>query len=200
MRSACLKKLIMNLLSKCNKTLSVIEDYLIKFSGISLFIVMILTSFQIISRVAGYPWPGYLELSELAISIFAFLGVAYAQRLDTHIRMELLVGNLSGKPKWLLEFFTTILSFTVVVILIYYSLLFAIDAYQIGDTTYDYLYPTWPAKILVPIAFTIWAFRLTLEIFGYLRMIIFSNSEPIAIPVMKTPEELANEEIKAIKD
>lgn len=200
MRSACLKKLIMNLLSKCNKTLSVIEDYLIKFSGISLFIVMILTSFQIISRVAGYPWPGYLELSELAISIFAFLGVAYAQRLDTHIRMELLVGNLSGKPKWLLEFFTTILSFTVVVILIYYSLLFAIDAYQIGDTTYDYLYPTWPAKILVPIAFTIWAFRLTLEIFGYLRMVIFSNSEPIAIPVMKTPEELANEEIKAIKD
>ena len=200
MRSACLKKLIMNLLSKCNKTLSVIEDYLIKFSGISLFIVMILTSFQIISRVAGYPWPGYLELSELAISIFAFLGVAYAQRLDTHIRMELLVGNLSGKPKWLLEFFTTILSFTVVVILIYYSLLFAIDAYQIGDTTYDYLYPTWPAKMLVPIAFTIWAFRLTLEIFGYLRMVIFSNSEPIAIPVMKTPEELANEEIKAIKD
>ena len=190
----------MNLLSKCNKSLSVIEDYLIRFSGISLFIVMILTSFQIISRVAGYPWPGYLELSELAISIFAFLGVAYAQRLDTHIRMELLVGNLSGKPKWLLEFFTTILSFIVVVILIYYSLLFAIDAYQIGDTTYDYLYPTWPAKILVPIAFTIWAIRLTLEIFGYLRMVIFSDSEPIAIPVVKTPEELANEEIKAIKD
>ena len=54
----------MNLLSKLNKYLSVIEDNLIKISGISLFIVMILTSFQILSRVAGYPWPGYLELSE----------------------------------------------------------------------------------------------------------------------------------------
>ena len=114
--------------------------------------------------------------------------------------MELLVGNLSGRPKWLLEFISTIFAFIVVLILIYYSMLFAIDAYIIGDTTYDYLYPTWPAKILVPIAFSIWAFRLILEIFGFLRMLINSNAEPIAIPVMKTPEELANEEIKAIKD
>ena len=190
----------MNLLFKLNNYLSVIEDNLIKISGISLFIVMILTSFQILSRVAGYPWPGYLELSELSIAIFAFLGVAYAQRLDTHIRMELLVGNISGRPKWLLELVSTILSLTVVVILIYFSLLFAIDAYIIGDTTYDYLYPTWPAKILVPIAFFIWALRLILEIFGFLRMTIYSEVEPIAIPVMKTAEELANEEIKAIKD
>lgn len=190
----------MNLLKRINKNLSIVEDYLIRISGISLFIVMILTSFQILSRVAGYPWPGYLELSELSIAIFAFLGVAYAQRLDTHIRMELLVGNLSGRPKWLLEFISTIFAFIVVLILIYYSMLFAIDAYIIGDTTYDYLYPTWPAKILVPIAFSIWALRLVLEIFGFLRMAINSNAEPIAIPVMKTPEELANEEIKAIKD
>ena len=190
----------MNLLKNINKILSIVEDYLIRISGISLFIVMILTSFQILSRVAGYPWPGYLELSELSIAIFAFLGVAYAQRLDTHIRMELFVGNLSGRPKWLLEFISTILAFIVVLILIYYSMLFAIDAYLIGDTTYDYLYPTWPAKVLVPIAFTIWALRLILEIFGFLRMAINLNAEPIAIPVMKTPEELANEEIKAIKD
>ena len=192
--------LSMNLLTNINKNLSIVEDYLIRISGVSLFIVMILTSFQILSRVAGYPWPGYLELSELSIAIFAFLGVAYAQRLDTHIRMELLVGNLTGRPKWLLEFISTILSFIVVLILIYYSMLFAIDAYIIGDTTYDYLYPTWPAKILVPIAFTIWAIRLFLEIFGFLRMILFKDLEPIAIPIMKTPEELANEEIKVIKD
>ncbi len=187
-------------LSKCDKLLSLIEDYLIKFSGISLFVVMILTSFQIISRVLGYPWPGYLELSELSISIFAFLGVAYAQRLDTHIRMELLVGNLSGKSKWFLELVSTILSFIVVVILIYYSTLFTIDAYIIGDTTYDYLYPTWPAKSLVPFAFLIWALRLILEMCGFSRMLMNSHATPIAVPIMKTPEELANEEIKAIKD
>lgn len=96
---------------------------------------MILTSFQIISRVLGYPWPGYLELSELSISIFAFLGVAYAQRMDSHIRMELIVGNLKGRIKWVVEFFSTLIGLLIILVLIKYSFLFALDAYQIGDTT-----------------------------------------------------------------
>jgi|TARA_B110000977_G_scaffold126059_1_gene161287 C4-dicarboxylate transporter DctQ subunit len=188
------------LLETINNTLTKIENFLILFSGISIFIVMILTSFQIISRVLGYPWPGYLELSELSIAIFAFLGVAYAQRTDAHIRMELIVGNLKGRIKWFVEFCSTLLGFLLILILIKYSYLFALDAYQIGDTTYDYLYPTWPAKALVPIAFTIWALRLLIELFGYLRMIINIDADPIAIPVIRSAEELADEEIKVIRD
>ena len=76
------------MLSLFNKKLSDIENALVLIVGVSIFIVMILTSIQIISRVVGYPWPAFLELSELAISIFAFLGVAYAQRMDAHIRMD----------------------------------------------------------------------------------------------------------------
>ena len=87
-----------------DKKLSIIENALVIIVGVSIFIVMILTSIQIISRVIGYPWPAFLELSELAISIFAFLGVAYAQRMDSHIRMELLVSNLTGRFKWIIEF------------------------------------------------------------------------------------------------
>ena len=82
------------MLKLLDQKLSLIENSLDLFVGISILIVMILTSIQIISRVVGYPWPAFLELSELAISIFAFLGVAYAQRMDAHIRMELLVANL----------------------------------------------------------------------------------------------------------
>ena len=79
------------------------EDYLIKISGISLFVVMILTSFQIISRVLGYPWPDIGIIRTINFN-FCFLGVAYAQS-DAHIRMELLVGNLKGRAKGYLNFF-----------------------------------------------------------------------------------------------
>ena len=109
-----------------DKKLSVLENGLVLFVGVSIFIVMILTSIQIISRVLGYPWPAFLELSELAISIFAFLGVAYAQKMDTHIRMELLVSNLTGRIRWVVEFLSTLLSFFVISILIYFSSLFTI--------------------------------------------------------------------------
>ena len=192
--------LLTMILRLLDKYLSYFEDNLILFSGVSIFVVMILTSLQIISRVAGYPWPGYLEISELTISIFAFLGVAYAQKLDSHIRMELLVSNLNGKIKWCVEFLSSFVSLLVVLILIYYSLIFAIDAYEIGDSTYDYLYPTWPAKILVPIGFSFWALRLFIEIIGYFRMIIFKDVKPFGIPIIKTPEELAKEEISSIKE
>ena len=105
-------------LKSLDKFLSYFEDNLILFSGISIFIVMILTSFQILSRVMGYPWPGYLEISELTISIFAFLGVAYAQKMDSHIRMELLVANLKGRIKWLIELISSFVSLLIVIILI----------------------------------------------------------------------------------
>ena len=183
-----------------DKKLSVVENSLVLFVGISIFIVMILTSIQIISRVLGYPWPAFLELSELAISIFAFLGVAYAQRMDSHIRMELLVSNLKGRIKWIVEFMSTLLSFAVISILIYFSSLFAIDAYVIGDSTMDYLFPTWPAKFLVPLGFLIWLIRLFLELVGYLRMVVCINAEPVCIPIIKSAEELANEEINSIRD
>ncbi len=188
------------MLKLLNQKLSLIENSLVLFVGISIFIVMILTSIQIISRVVGYPWPAFLELSELAISIFAFLGVAYAQRMDAHIRMELLVANLKGRIKWFVEFISTLVSFIVITILIYYSSLFAIDAYVIGDSTMDYLFPTWPAKFLVPIGFSVWLIRLFLELIGYFRMLFFVNSNPLYIPIIKSAEELANEEIKSIRD
>jgi len=91
-------------------------------------------------------------------------------------------------------------AFLVVGILIYYSSLFAIDAYVIGDSTMDYLFPTWPAKILVPLGFTIWFFRLFLELFGYLRLAVNVDSDPKYVPIIKTAEELANEEIKSIRE
>ena len=188
------------LLNFFNKKLTAIEDFLVLFVGISIFIVMILTSIQIISRVVGYPWPAFLELSELAISIFAFLGVAFAQRMDSHIRMELLVANLKGRIKWIAEFIATLLAFIVIGILIYYSSLFAIDAYVIGDSTMDYLFPTWPAKILVPLGFTIWFLRLFLELVGYFRLSINVDSEPMYVPIIKSAEELANDEINSTRE
>ena len=140
------------------------------------------------------------RIIRIAISIFAFLGVAFAQRMDAHIRMELLVANLRGRIKWTVEFIATFCAFIVIGILIYYSSLFAIDAYVIGDSTMDYLFTTWPAKILVPIGFTIWFFRLFIELIGYLRLAINVNAEPIYVPIIKTAEELASEEIKSIRE
>ena len=54
--------------------------------------------------------------------------------------------------------------------------------------------------VLVPIGFTIWFFRLFIELIAYLRLAINVNAKPIYVPIIKTAEELANEEIKSIRE
>ena len=43
-------------------------------------------------------------------------------------------------------------------------------------------------------------FKTFLELIGYLRLAINVNAEPIYVPIIKTAEELANEEIKSIRE
>jgi len=173
-----------------------IEDTLNVIGAVTIFVVMLATTAQIGTRIAGYPVPGYLEASEQAIAIFAFLGAAYGQRLGAHIRMEMVIGTSTGRGRWIAESVGTLLSMFVIAVLIRYSWNFFYDAWSIGDSTYDYEIPTWPSKLLVPMAFTIWFMRLIIEFLGYLRLVIWPDAEPVGVPIIKSAEDLAKEEIE----
>ncbi|WP_340109591.1 TRAP transporter small permease [Pikeienuella sp. HZG-20] len=174
------------------------EDGLNVLAAATIFLIMIGTTVGIASRLAGWPIPGFLDVSEQAIAVFAFLGAAYAQRLGAHIRMELGVGALRGRLRWLTEALASALALLLVLVLIRYSWDFFLNAYLIGDSTVDYEIPTWPAKLLVPIAFTIWALRLAIEVAGFLRLAIWPGAAPVAVPITPTVAEQAQHEIRGL--
>ena len=182
-------------LGSLDRALAVLENLLNWVAAITIFVVMLATTGQIFTRLLGYPVPGYLEASEQAIAVFAFLGAAYGQRLGAHIRMELLVGAVEGRPRWAMELITTLLALVVVGLLIPYSYNCFYDAFTIGDTTYDYGIPTWPSKLLVPVALSVWFLRLLLEFFGFLRLLMDPSLEPVAVPIIKSAAEVAKEEM-----
>lgn len=182
------------ILSNLHRGLGAVEDALNIFAAMMIFVVMLVTTFQIFCRLAGYPIPGFLEASEQAIAVFAFLGAAYAQRFGAHIRMDMVVGATHGRLRWLLEALGTLLAMGLIAVLIRYSWNFFYDAWSVGDTTYDYGIPTWPSKLLVPFAFSIWFVRLTLQLAGFLRLFIWPKSEPVAVPVVKSASEQAEDE------
>ena len=183
-------------LGAASALLAKLEDALNIVAAVTIFVLMIATTISIASRIAGFPILGYLDISEQAIAIFAFLGAAYAQRLNAHIRMELLIGALPGRLKWLVEAIATFVGLCLVLTLIRYSWDFFLNAYLIGDSTVDIEFPTWPAKLLVPIAFSIWALRLALEVVGYLRLVIWPGAELIAVPRHLSASEEAEREIR----
>ncbi|WP_420393023.1 TRAP transporter small permease [Acuticoccus sp.] len=188
------------LLRSLDAGLGWLENAFNVLAAVTIFLVMIGTTVGIAARLLGAPIQGQLELSELSIAIFAFLGAAYAQRLGAHIRMELGVNRFAGRARFAVEALATLLALALVVVLIRYSWTFFLNAYEIGDSTPDSNIPTWPAKLLVPIAFTVWAARLTLEFVGFVRLALFPGATPIGVPPILTAAEEAAQEIEHMRD
>lgn len=155
-----------------------------------IFALMFLGVAQILGRkLLNLPIFGYIDLVELAMTTFAFMAVAYCERLGGHVRMELLIGSLRGRLRWLAETVGVLSAMFLIAVLIYYGADHAWRAYQYGDSTIDAQYPWWPSKLLVPISFLLLWLRLAISLIGYVRLLIDPTRMPLA-----TPAETADHE------
>lgn len=180
-----------------DRWLQPIENGLNLVAALSIFALMLLGVAQIaLRKFFNAPIVGYIDLVELSMATFAFLGAAYCQRLGDHIRMEILVGMLKGRALWIAELIATIAALVMVTVLVWFGWDHFLRSYLIGDTTIDAEYPVWPSKLLVPIAFAVWWLRLLLQLFGFFRLSRSPQAEPVAVPLMMDAAAHAREEIR----
>ena len=128
--------------------------------------IMLFAAGEIVGRyVFNHPIPGHVEIVELLMAAVVFLGIAYTQRVKSHIRMELfIVKVLRGRAYHIAEALTLSMALFAYGTITVGSFLFALDAYQIGDmTTYIY-WPTWPSKICIPIGSFMLCVRFFLQL------------------------------------
>ena len=188
-----------SLLARLHRGFVPIEDFANLLAAFAIMALMILGVLQIVLRtVFNNPIDGYIDLVELSMASMAFLGAAYTQRIGSHIRMELLIGKLHGRALWALEALGAALAMFIIGVLIYYSYGHFLRAYTLGDTTIDAEYVTWPSKLLVPIAFSIWWIRLALQFVGALRLVVYPDAEPVAVVIVKDVAEQAQDEIHEV--
>jgi len=165
--------------------------------GLLIFALMVLGMMQIVLRnLFNAPIFGYVDYVEFAMVGFALLAISYVQREGIHVRMEILLGALRGRALWLVELVNTTLAVFIVSILIPYSYTHFERAFNFGDSTIDIQLPTWPGKLAVPIALTILLIRLFIQWFGFLRLVVWPTIVPIGVPLIKSVEEAADEEIE----
>ena len=182
-------------LRRADGALSHVEDALNLVAALAIFFLMFVGVAQIIGRtVFDFAIYGYIDWIEQASSLFAFLGIAYAQRLGSHIGMDL---TMSWQPsaRWRIELFGVVMAIAIVSVLVYASFFNFLRAWQIGDSTMDIRLPTWPAKLMVPLALAMLWLRLALQICGYVRMIAQPGAEPVAVPKLITLESQVQDEI-----
>ena len=183
------------LLRRADAALSRAEDGLNLLAALAIFFLMFVGVAQIVGRtVFDFAIYGYIDWIEQASSVFAFLGIAYAQRLGSHIGMDL---GMGWRPltRWRVELFATAVAFVIVGVLIWATFTNFLRAWSIGDSTMDIRLPTWPAKLMVPLALAVLWLRLALQLCGYKRMVDHPEAEPVAVPRLVTIESQVQDEI-----
>ena len=109
----------------------------------------------------------------------------------------MIISKIHGKTLWWIEFFAVTVGFVYVCIIIHHSFKHFQRAWEWGDSTIDVQLLTWPSKLIVPVALSLLALRLLLNMWGYARLALNPALEPVAVPVMKNVAEQAREEIEA---
>ncbi|AOY89097.1 C4-dicarboxylate ABC transporter substrate-binding protein [Marinobacter salinus] len=188
-----------SVLSRADRYFFRLESVLNLAGGLAIFLLVLMATVNILGRwLFASPISGYVDWVEQAMAFIAFLGIAYTQRLGGHIRMDIFVSQLHGRWLWFSELLTTTLMLLLTLVLIYGSTLHFWRAYSIGDSSLDINLPTWPAKLVVPVALTILALRLMLQIWGYMRALRLGGDQPVAVPLVESPEEVAAREAEAV--
>jgi len=174
------------------------EKFLNLMAALVILALMFVGTYQVFGRkILNIPVPGYVDIVEVSMTIFAFLGIAYCQRLGGHIRMEIIIRQFSGRMLFTVELLGTLAIMMLMSILIYYSWEHFMRAWTIGDSSMDIEIVLWPSKLLVPFAFTVLMGRLALQAIGFARLIKNPDAVQIAVPHIESVDEQAQHEIDA---
>lgn len=183
-------------LSAVDRALGRVEAFLDLIAGLFIFGLMLIGIVQVLGRqIFNLPMVGYVDLVELSMATFAFLGASYCQRMGGHVRMELFLARMPKRWQWITEAFNTLPALFIVGVLVIYGWDHTVRAYELGDSTIDAEYPVWPSKLLVPVAFSVLWLRLLVQQIAFLRLSVRPDAEPVAIPLIETIEQQAEHEI-----
>ncbi|PJE31052.1 TRAP-type mannitol/chloroaromatic compound transport system, small permease component [Pseudooceanicola antarcticus] len=192
-------------LSQIDRGLYRVERFMALLSGIAVFSLMVLAVVSVGGRnLFNAPLPGYVDWIQQLMPLIAFMGVSFTQRDGGHIRMDILVGRLKGRALWGAEFITTAFMLVLIVLLIWGSWAHFERSFDFTrplwsrDSSIDIALPLWPAKLLAPVAFSVLALRLVLQLWGYARAFAQNLAEPVAVPLVRSAAELAAEEAELV--
>ncbi|NVK19771.1 MAG: TRAP transporter small permease [Methylocystaceae bacterium] len=181
-----------SLLSRVDQALNSLGEFLALISGLAVFSLMILAVLSVGGRnIFDQPLSGYIDWIEQAMPLIAFMGVSYTQRNGGHIRMDMVVGKLSGRVLYAVELITTLAILAVMVLIVWGSWAHFERSFDFGsplwsrDSSMDIGIPLWPAKLLAPVAFSVLCLQLVVQIWGYIAALISGTDEPVAVPLIE---------------
>ena len=154
--------------------------------GFIILAMVLMGGLQVLTRLFfNISVPGYIDIVEQMMIGFTFCGLAYCQRTDGHIRMDLLIKKVQGRTRWIMELITASLASICLLFISIGAYKHFYRSFANGDSSSNINIPIWYAKGFVTIMLVSVVIRLLIESWGYARLIIHPQAVPIATP---TPE------------
>ncbi len=142
-----------------------VERALTILSAVVVCVMMLLVVTQIMARALRTALPGIVESLELLVVAVVFLGLAYTQSVNGHIRIDVISNQLPVKWRKVLEGLLLALALGTFGIMTYVSGEAAYEAWVFGDYREGLIeYPLWPSKILIPIGVGLLSLRLLVQL------------------------------------
>ncbi|MGE0231902.1 MAG: TRAP transporter small permease subunit [Flavobacteriaceae bacterium] len=158
--------------------LSRIEQAFIVVGALAIFTLMMTAVYQVLSRLLfNAPIRGYIDYVEQSSALLAFMGIAYAEHIGAHIRMEFVPQLLSRRWRDAIEIFGIIVALVVIGILVYATWFSFYRALTLGDSTMDIELPVWPSKLVVPVSLALLWLRLLLGLVRYASGILSESAK-----------------------
>ncbi len=138
------------------RTVNAISATLAILGAVAMVVVMAAISADVIRRdLTGRSILGVLELTEVLMVIFTFLGMAEAQRRDLHVRVGVVTAVLPVRVARYTELFGWAVSLAFVTWMVHATTVRAIASVQAGEYRFGTIaVPIWPARIAIPLGLT----------------------------------------------
>lgn len=122
-------------------------------SAMAILVIMLLTVADVTQRWAtGRSMAGVLEFNEILMVAVVYLGLAYTQRRDEHVSVDLLVTRLPRRARRWVEAVALLLAIMVVGLLLWATLETGLESYARREFRFGLrAVPIWPARLVIPL-------------------------------------------------
>ncbi|MEG3064358.1 TRAP transporter small permease [Acetomicrobium sp.] len=136
---------------------------LAELGGLLISIMVILFLLNIILRMIGKPLQGLLQIAVFSMVFVIYLGLAYTEKTDQHVRIEVITTRVSLTTKKILRFLSHIIEASVVGICTYAVYRDAVRAlYHKKATITGTVIPMrlWPVKSVIVVGLFMYLLQL----------------------------------------
>jgi len=176
-------------------------DYLLEGANIlaaALLVAMLgITCYDVFSRYFfNAPTKWSLELTVYLMIWLGYLAIAYVEKKERHVRVDLLISRFPPRTLAIWEVATSFIFLIFICILIYYGTIFTLESFHAQERSWSMWRPLlWPTKIVIPVGGILLAVYLLRKIAGridYIRRTdLYRGSGIFSKPEIMLPAFLA---------